>query len=97
MIDNEKFANILILVGSYLGKDSEIWGDSFDEIMACYKNDSSPEERKALLMEVDLFENEYRDNLDEIFYEKYGHDFNPKLWGFTTDSFFSELKKRLAE
>lgn len=33
--------------------------------------------------------------MDDEFLKAYGHDFDPRLWGFTTASFFDALRKKL--
>jgi hypothetical protein len=70
-------------------------GDSLEEIVTCYKRDSSPQEIMDTLGEIRRFEIEYVNNLDEEFYKAYGYDFNPELWGYTTASFLEELKRPL--
>ncbi|PCE31092.1 contact-dependent growth inhibition system immunity protein [Burkholderia ubonensis] len=95
MINAQEYPRLFTILGSYLGQDSDLWGATFDEIIACYKSESTDAERAELLREIDLFEERYRSNLDEVFLEAYGHDFNPKLWGFTTVSFFDALRRIL--
>ncbi|RQV09986.1 hypothetical protein DF047_10335 [Burkholderia cenocepacia] len=95
-INPQKYPRLFNLLGSYLGQDSELWGNTFDEIITCYKNDSTPEESLELLHEIDLFQERFGPDLDEVFLKAYGHDFNPRLWGFTTASFFDALRTSLA-
>ncbi|WP_341773101.1 contact-dependent growth inhibition system immunity protein [Burkholderia metallica] len=82
-------------LGSYLGQDSDLWGNTFDEIITCYKNESTRVEALELLHEIESFQQRFSSDLDEVFLEAYGHDFSPKLRGFTTASFFDALQKNL--
>ncbi|MGF6479455.1 contact-dependent growth inhibition system immunity protein [Paraburkholderia sp. JPY419] len=95
MIDESAYPEFHVLFGAYLNQDSEYWGETVDEIVSCFKRDSSPEEIQATLAEIDKFKKETGENLDEIFSETYGFNFDPILWGYTTESFFEELKRLL--
>ncbi|MBR8459240.1 hypothetical protein KDW07_19005 [Burkholderia dolosa] len=86
---------IFSLLGSYLGQDSDLWGDNFDEIITIYKNESTAEEVLELLQELDSLQKHLGPDMDGEFLKAYGHDFDPRLWGFTTASFFDALRKKL--
>ncbi|MGF6920694.1 hypothetical protein OKW28_004891 [Paraburkholderia sp. 40] len=68
-----------------------------EEIVSCFKRerDSSPEEIRDTLAEIEKFRREAGEKLDEKIYDAYGFDFNPVLWGYTTSSFLDELAKIL--
>ncbi|MBB5503894.1 hypothetical protein HDG35_000129 [Paraburkholderia sp. JPY681] len=53
--------------------------------------------RKSAINEINQLAANFGEDLDGAFYEMYGHDFNPKLWGHTTASFFEELTRILSE
>jgi hypothetical protein len=53
--------------------------------------------RQSAIEEIKRLTAKFGENLDSAFYEMYGHDFNPKLWGHTTASFLNELKRLLSE
>ncbi|KWH64159.1 hypothetical protein DF160_17285 [Burkholderia anthina] len=91
----QEYPRLFTLLGSYLGQDSDLWGSTFDEIITCYKNEGTRAEALELLHEIELFQQRFGSDLDEVFLETYGHDFNPQLWGFTTASFFDALRKNL--
>ncbi|MCC8391204.1 hypothetical protein LJ656_01270 [Paraburkholderia sp. MMS20-SJTR3] len=96
MIDKNSDCEFHVLFGAYLNQDSEYWGDTVEQIVTCYKNDSSPEEISNILVEIDNFRKEARGKLDEVFREAYGFNFDPILWGYaTTGHFFDDLKKIL--
>ncbi|HLX02987.1 MAG TPA: contact-dependent growth inhibition system immunity protein [Trinickia sp.] len=97
MEENPLYPELNQLFGVYLNQDCRYWGKTIAEIINCYKRDSSAENIKAMLDEIKKFKHEYTDNLDEAFKEAYGFDFNPELWGYTTSSFFDELKRLVQE
>jgi len=97
MTDKKSYPQFHVLFGAYLNQDSDYWGDTLEAVVSCFKRDSSPEELAATLAEISRFKKETGSKLDETFYEFYGHDFNPKLWGYTTTSFLDELKRLLTD
>ena len=96
MLDQQSYPQFHTLFGAYLNQDSDYWGDTLEEVVSCFKRDSSHGEIEDTLSEISKFKNEAGKNLDEVFYALYGHDFNPKLWGYTTASLLEELKGLLA-
>jgi hypothetical protein len=95
MTEKDDYPEFLTLFGGYLGQDYYLWGNTIDEILARYKEDSSQEDIRALLEEVKRFTNEHPSDLEEAFEEAYGFHFSPKLWDCTAATFFEELKKFL--
>ncbi|WP_244196205.1 contact-dependent growth inhibition system immunity protein [Paraburkholderia susongensis] len=96
-MNEESYPQFYVLFGGYLNQDSDLWGDTLEEVVSCFKRDSSPQEIADMLCEIDKFEQEAGENLDEKFYAAYGFDFNPILWGYTTASFFDELRGLLRD
>ncbi|NML34089.1 hypothetical protein HHL14_25075 [Paraburkholderia sp. G-4-1-8] len=84
------------LFGAYLNEDSDIWGDTLPEIIACYKRDCPRENQLGIIDEANSFINEHPNDLDSAFKKDYGRNFSPKLWGYTTASFLEELKRLLS-
>ncbi|NML33887.1 contact-dependent growth inhibition system immunity protein [Paraburkholderia antibiotica] len=95
MIDETSYPRFFALFGGYLNQDSDLWGDTLEEVVSCFRRDSSPEDIRDTLAEIEKFKAEAGKKLDEKFYDAYGFDFNPVLWGYTTSSFFDELKRIL--
>jgi hypothetical protein len=96
MNSNSQYPNLDLLFGGYLNQDSELWGDTIEKIVTCYKNGINPDMRQAVLLEIDDFRRTYVDDLDAAFEAAYGYDFGPELWGYTTTaSFLDDLKKLL--
>jgi hypothetical protein len=97
MTHEESYPQFHTLFGAYLNQDSDLWGDTLEEVVFCFKRDSAPQEIADTLLEIEKFKKETGENLDEKFYAAYGFDFNPVLWGYTTASFLDELKRLLSE
>jgi hypothetical protein len=97
MTNEQAYPQFHVLFGAYLNQDSDLWGDTLEEVVSCFKRDSSPQEIADTICEIDKFEKEAGESLDEKFYAAYGFDFNPVLWGYTTVSFFDELKGLLQD
>ena len=76
------------LFGAYLHQDYQLFGDTIEEVVACYKDDSSAEQVQHMLDEIDRFRVEHSKDLDSALLALYGNDFDPKLWGHTAASFF---------
>ncbi|MBN3806865.1 hypothetical protein GXB81_28010 [Paraburkholderia sp. Ac-20336] len=95
--NNPSYPNLDILFGGYLNQDYHYHADSIEEIVSIYKNGITPEMRQSAIDEINRLAASCGENLDSAFYEKYGQDFNPKLWGHTTASFLDELKRLLSE
>ncbi|MCC8391202.1 hypothetical protein LJ656_01260 [Paraburkholderia sp. MMS20-SJTR3] len=96
MINENSYPQFDTLFGAYLNQDSDMWGDTLAEVVVCFKKDSTPRQLEATLVEIDKFKEEASINLDKIFHEAYGFDFNPISWGYSsTNDFFEDLKKIL--
>ncbi|APA87261.1 hypothetical protein BJG93_17130 [Paraburkholderia sprentiae WSM5005] len=92
-----RYPKMYQLFGAYLNEDSDIWGDTIPEIIACYKRDCPRESHLEMVHEINSFMSEHPQDLDTAFKKDYGQDFSPKLWGYTTASFLDELKRLLSE
>lgn len=82
--------------GAYLNQDYDLSGETIEEVVKCYKQGTSAEHRQRLAEEVGRFVEDHSDDLDAFFSARYGYDFDPALWGYTTASFFERLKQQLA-
>ncbi|WP_322010975.1 contact-dependent growth inhibition system immunity protein [Paraburkholderia sp. J12] len=96
MKDKSSYPELNHFFGAYLNQDYDLAGETIEEIVECYKQGTPPDAHKRMLFEMEHFKSEYPD-LDEAFEETYGNDFSPELWGYTTASFFDELKRLLSE
>ncbi|KAB0633355.1 contact-dependent growth inhibition system immunity protein [Burkholderia latens] len=84
---SHNFPHLATIVSGYLGQDWRSWGDSFEGVVAVYKSETTPEERTELLKKIESFEEQYTTSLDNEFIDRYGHDLDPLLRGFTTTYF----------
>ncbi|SMG59388.1 contact-dependent growth inhibition system immunity protein [Paraburkholderia susongensis] len=96
MNSSERYPEMDRMFGIYFGQDFDLFGETVPEIVACYKK-GSPYRYQELIQEMNSFRGEHPDDLDSAFEKDYGRDFDPKLWGYTTASFFDELKRLLSE
>jgi hypothetical protein len=85
------------LLHVYFGQDYDIWGNTIEEIVGCYKRDSPIEFQQALLDEIARFRQAHPHDLDAAFLAAYEYDFDPPLWKHTTDSFLTELDRLLRD
>jgi hypothetical protein len=92
---NYEYPELNQLFGVYLNQDFDLWGESIQEIVACYKRDSPVADHKSMVKEIDKFRAMHPHDLDEAFDSLYGHEFLPEPWGYTTDSFLKELQRLL--
>jgi hypothetical protein len=97
MLWRSKYPQLHQLFGAYLNQDCGLWGDTLEEVIACYKRDSSPEDLREMQADIDRFIESHAEKLDATFEYLYGNDFDPELWGMTTASFFAELKRILQD
>ena len=81
----------------YFGEDFDIWGNTIEELVGCYKRDSPVSDRQILRDEIARFRQAHTNNLDEAFLDSYKNFFNPPLWKHTTDSFLTEVDRLLRE
>ncbi|WP_238537934.1 contact-dependent growth inhibition system immunity protein [Paraburkholderia atlantica] len=85
------------IFGAYLNQDYDLWGTTIPQIVCCYKEDSPREYHRELIDEIDQFMSEHPTDLDSAFEIEYDTGFSPTLWGYTTASFFEELKRLLRD
>ena len=85
------------LLHVYFGEDFDIWGNTIEELVGCYKRDSPIGDHQALLDEIASFRQAHPNDLDTAFLASYKNFFNPPLWGHTTDSFLTEVDRLLRE
>ncbi|MCC8393559.1 hypothetical protein LJ656_13250 [Paraburkholderia sp. MMS20-SJTR3] len=78
----------------YFGQDSDLFGASVPEIVACYKKDS-PHHCASLIREIDSFRSQHPNDLASAFEETYLRSFRPEPWGYTVTSFLDEIQRQL--
>jgi len=85
------------LLHAYFGEDFDLSGNTVEEIVGCYMGESSVEHHRALREEIARFRQAHPHDLDAAFLAAYEYDFDPPLWGHTTDSFLTEVDRLLRE
>jgi CdiI immunity protein len=84
-------------IGIYLGQDHGYFADSIEQLVACYKEESSAADHQVMLDEIARFVAAHPTDLDAAFDAAFGADFDPKLWGHTVASFLVELERLLRD
>jgi CdiI immunity protein len=85
------------LFGAYLHQDYQLFGNTIQEVVECYKRDSSSEQIHHMLDEIARFRAEHSEDLDSSLLARYGNDFDPRLWEHTAASFFQLLESMLRD
>ncbi|OLL28013.1 hypothetical protein BTH42_29960 [Burkholderia sp. SRS-W-2-2016] len=80
----------------YFGQDFDLFGDSIQEIVECYKNDA-PRQYPELTREIDAYRKEHPNDLAVAFKEKYLCAFSPEPDGYTIVTFLDEVQRLLRE
>ena len=95
---SKRYPRMYELFGAYLNQDFDIWGNTVEEIVAHYKEDSSPGFHREMIGEINKFIGEHPLDLDAALNAEYYNGFNYKLFGYpTAASFLDDLKKLLQE
>jgi hypothetical protein len=85
------------LLHVYFGEDFDIWGQTIEELVGCYKRDSPVKDHQTLREEIARFRQAHPHDLDAAFLAAYEYYIDPPLWGHTTDSFLKEVDRLLRE
>ncbi len=83
------------LIYSYFNQDSDLDGDTMDDLVNAFRSSSSEQEKKSLIKDIQDFQSDNTDMMEQVFSEKYGFDVDPALWGHTAQSFLEELLRLL--
>lgn len=92
-----RYPSLWHLMAGYFNEDFDMWGNSIQEIVACFKGESDKSFHEKVMEDITRFESENAGFLDSAFEREFGHQFGPELWGYTTTSFLEELKRLLME
>jgi len=85
------------LLHIYFGQDFDLWGNTIEELVGCYKRDSPVKDHQILLEEIARFRQAHPQDLDAAFHSAYPNETNPAGWGHTTDSFLTEVERLLSD
>jgi len=90
-----KYENLYQLICGRFHENFDLFGNTIEELLLSFACECTPEEINVMVAEIDRFKSDHAGNLDAAFEEKFGRQFNPTLWGHTTESFLDELKRLL--
>jgi len=83
------------LIFSYFNQDSDLDGNTMNELVNAYKSTNSEEQVSQLSNEIHNFILDADDNIEKMFIDKYGFDVDPVLWDHTAKSFLEEVVRLL--
>ena len=92
----DRYPRMKAIFNIHFSQDHDLWGNTIEEIIACYKRDSPREWHFELIHEIDSFMSAHAADLDIAYNRDYGSHFDPQLWGHTSTSFLEALKRMLA-
>jgi hypothetical protein len=90
-----KYKNLEQIIRGKFNEDFEIWGDTFDNLVNSSKRKMPKNLIDEVILEIDNFQKDNSENLEQAFEREFGHQCDPDLWGHTTASFLKELKRLL--
>lgn len=93
IMPSERYPEMGRIFGVYFGEDFDWFGDTIPEIVSIYRNDCPG--YRDLVRELDAFIAEHPDDLDTAFKEGFSLGVDLTLLGYTTASFFGELRDLL--
>ncbi|AXV75563.1 MULTISPECIES: contact-dependent growth inhibition system immunity protein [Ralstonia solanacearum species complex] len=77
---------------SLFGEDFDLFGETIEEIVTSYKKGCSKDLQGKIIIQIDKFMADNKENLDGAFVDSFGLQCAPVLWGHTTASFLDVLK-----
>ncbi|WP_233831905.1 contact-dependent growth inhibition system immunity protein [Paraburkholderia sp. ZP32-5] len=89
------YENLYQLICGRFHEDFDLFGNTIEELVLSFTRECTPEEINATVTDIDRFKGDHAGNLDTAFEEQFGRQFDPTLWGHTTESFLDELKRLL--
>lgn len=96
MNTSDRYPQLSNLIGAYLNQDYSIYADTLEGVIDCFLTDSRRDEQVALRTEIARFLRDEQAALADTFMRAYGMDFDPALWGLTTETFLRQLDAQVA-
>jgi hypothetical protein len=85
------------LLHGYFNQDYDLWGNTIEEIVDCYKRETAADVHRALRDEITRFIRAHPQDLDAAFLKAYPNEVDPSGWGHTTVSFLVEVDRLMRE
>ena len=95
MDEKGDYSNLTGLIHARFHEDFNLFGESVDELVSSYVEKMPRSKIDAIVSDIDSFIADHSDTLESEFEERFGGQFDPALWGYTTASFLEELKRLL--
>lgn len=80
---------------AHFGEDFDLFGETVEEIVASCKQDLSADFIRNVILQIDEFKAENKENTDVAFVKTFGELGHVNMWGHTPASFLDELKRLL--
>ncbi|SEJ73177.1 contact-dependent growth inhibition system immunity protein [Achromobacter sp. NFACC18-2] len=93
--DRDKYPALETLLGGYFHEDYDLFGETLEEIVGCYKQVTPGAEIAQACREMDQFLSEHGPNAALVYSQLWG-SFDPAGRGYTIPAFFDALKRILA-
>ena len=84
------------LMHSHFHQDFNLIAETIEGLVANFKDTSTSEEIVNVREDIAKFLNLSDGEIESVFKESYGYDFDPALWGLTEKTFLQRLYKLLS-
>ena len=85
------------LMHSHFHQDFNLIAETIEGLAADFKDTSTSEEIVNVREDIAIFLNLSDGEIESVFKESYGYDFDPVLWDLTAKSFLQRLNKLLSQ
>jgi len=93
----EKYPHLTGLIHARFHEDFDLFGDSVEELISSCTEKMPRSMIDAIQSDIDAFMVDHPGTLESAFDERFGSQFDPALWGYTTASFLEEVTRLLRE
>lgn len=93
--DEGDFVLLGQMIGGYLHQDMDLIAETVPEAIAEYSRDATPETKRRLAAELELFLARHHNDAEAEFRRRYGHDFTPDELGQSVPEFFAMTREIL--
>ena len=91
------FPKLDSLMHSHFHQDFDLIADTIKGLVADFKDTSTSEEIVNVREDIAKFLNLSDGEIESVFKESYGYDFDPALWDLTAKTFLQRLNKLLSQ
>ena len=81
---------------SHFHQDFDLIADTIEGLVADFKDTNTSEEIENVREDIARFLNQSDSDIESVFKESYGYDFEPAIWDLTVKMFLQKLDKLLS-